>query len=285
MAYLKNNNNRVTVDAILTKYGKVKLASTGKLDIVKFAVADDEIDYALYNSDHPDGSDFYGYALSNLPTLEALPESYLSMKYPVFTQTTGILDAIAEMRLAFDANITGSGISTFTVYPITPSFFPTPGDITRIYYVAKLTIPQPVGGGGGGIEPVPVPAPITGPTQENPQLLGGTSSPAGQGSGALGTEGTSDDGTKFLLQANINPNIGITPAIIAARGYYKDTAKYKYAVGHSFTFQVTRFGRDGIVLPLTISAYGVNSRDRSINIKVNSRAVGEIQYEEETQTD
>ena len=141
MAYLKNSNNKVVVDAILTKYGQAKLASQGNLDIVKFAVADDEIDYALYNNTHPDGSDFYGSALVNLPTTEALPEEYLSMKYPIFSKTEGALDAISELQLNFTGFMTGSGILNFTIYPITPSFNPEPGDTTRIYYVSRLTIP------------------------------------------------------------------------------------------------------------------------------------------------
>jgi len=46
MAYL--DNTEITVDAILTKKGRQKLASGQSLNITKFALGDDEIDYTLY---------------------------------------------------------------------------------------------------------------------------------------------------------------------------------------------------------------------------------------------
>ena len=53
MAYL--DNNTITVTAILTKKGRELLAKTGNLNISSFALADDEIDYHLYQSNHPLG--------------------------------------------------------------------------------------------------------------------------------------------------------------------------------------------------------------------------------------
>ena len=50
MAYLKNENGEIIVDAILTKYGRDKLSQRGQLAITKFSLSDDEIDYALYNA-------------------------------------------------------------------------------------------------------------------------------------------------------------------------------------------------------------------------------------------
>jgi hypothetical protein len=59
MAYL--DNGTVTVDAILTRKGRELLAKNGNLEITSFALADDEIDYTLYQPDHPNGSAFYDY--------------------------------------------------------------------------------------------------------------------------------------------------------------------------------------------------------------------------------
>jgi hypothetical protein len=51
MGYL--NNTVVTVDAILTKKGRELLArGDGSFKITQFALADDEVDYTLYNPDH-----------------------------------------------------------------------------------------------------------------------------------------------------------------------------------------------------------------------------------------
>lgn len=273
MSYLKNNNNKVVVDAILTSYGKTKLASKGTLDIVKFAVADDEIDYALYNNLHTLGSDYYNSAIVNLPVLQALPENYLSMKYPLFSSTTGVLDAITQLRLNISAEMTGSGIVNFTVYPITPSFNPEPGDITRIYYVGKITIPGAVQTPGGEIDPLPpVQLPPGNVTQNRPM-----------GGGEMMLEGATDNGAKFKLTATINESIGMTNQIIAARGFYHDTIKYKYGVGHGFTFQVTRFGRDTVYLPMTVTPFGINARPVDITIRINGRNISQIEQNVTTQ--
>ena len=69
MGYL--NNNVVTVDAILTTKGRELLAqNNGNFQITQFALADDEIDYTLYNPNHPSGSAFYGEAITNMPLLD-----------------------------------------------------------------------------------------------------------------------------------------------------------------------------------------------------------------------
>jgi len=55
------NNTVVTVDAILTRKGRELLAKNdGSFRITQFALADDEIDYTLYNPNHPSGSSFFG---------------------------------------------------------------------------------------------------------------------------------------------------------------------------------------------------------------------------------
>ena len=43
------DNSSVTVDAILTKRGREILSEGGDLNIVKFALSDEEVDYTLYN--------------------------------------------------------------------------------------------------------------------------------------------------------------------------------------------------------------------------------------------
>ena len=88
MGYL--NNSVVTVDAILTKKGRELLArGDGSFKITQFALADDEIDYTLYNPDHASGSAFYGQALENMPLLEAFPDETQVMKYKLATLPRG----------------------------------------------------------------------------------------------------------------------------------------------------------------------------------------------------
>jgi hypothetical protein len=84
------NNSIVTVDAILTRKGRELLAKNdGSFRITQFALADDEIDYTLYNPDHPEGSAFYGQAIDGMPLLEAFPDETQAMKYLLTTLPRG----------------------------------------------------------------------------------------------------------------------------------------------------------------------------------------------------
>ena len=88
MRYL--NNSVVTIDAILTDTGRQLLAQNdGSFRITQFALADDEIDYTLYNPNHPSGSVYYGQAIENMPLLEAFPQATQVMKYKLVTLPRG----------------------------------------------------------------------------------------------------------------------------------------------------------------------------------------------------
>tara|TARA_R110000744_G_scaffold194873_1_gene313794 strand:- start:2973 stop:3638 length:666 start_codon:yes stop_codon:yes gene_type:complete len=88
MGYL--NNSVITVDAILTTKGRELLAANnGAFRITQFALADDEIDYTLYNPNHPSGSAYYGEAIDGMPLLEAFPEESQIMKYKLATLPRG----------------------------------------------------------------------------------------------------------------------------------------------------------------------------------------------------
>jgi len=82
------NNSIVTVDAILTTKGRELLAKGG-FNITQFSLADDEIDYTLYNPSHPSGSAFFGEAIANMPLLEAFPQETQMMKYKLTTLPRG----------------------------------------------------------------------------------------------------------------------------------------------------------------------------------------------------
>lgn len=87
MAYL--DNTEITVDAILTKKGRQKLASGQSLNITKFALADDEIDYTLYEPAHPKGSAYYDVAIRNIPVTEASPDETQMLRYKLVTLPKG----------------------------------------------------------------------------------------------------------------------------------------------------------------------------------------------------
>lgn len=116
MAYL--NNNTQVVDAVLTNKGR-ELLATGQFNVTKFALADDEIDYTLYDSNHPLGSAFYGTAIENLPVTEAVPDETLLMRYKLVTLPSNtkqipkiVLGTTAIEVVAGEKDFIDLGIST-----------------------------------------------------------------------------------------------------------------------------------------------------------------------------
>ena len=87
MAYL--DNTEITVDAILTKKGRQKLASGQSLNISKFSLGDDEIDYTLYEPAHPKGSAYYDSAIRAIPITEASPDETQVLRYKLVTLPKG----------------------------------------------------------------------------------------------------------------------------------------------------------------------------------------------------
>ena len=92
MGYL--NNSTVTVDAILTLKGRELLAKgSDAFNVTQFAVGDDEVDYSLWNPDHPLGTSYYGTIIENMPITEAIPDETQALKYKLVTlpkQTTNM---------------------------------------------------------------------------------------------------------------------------------------------------------------------------------------------------
>jgi len=80
MAFLDNSGD-IILDAVLTDTGRQRLArGDGSFKIVKFALGDDEIDYANYNKNHPDGSAYYDLEVLQTPILEAFTNNTSLLK-------------------------------------------------------------------------------------------------------------------------------------------------------------------------------------------------------------
>ena len=102
MGYL--NNTTVTIDAILTKKGRELLAKgRSQFNITQFALADDEVDYDLWNPSHPNGTDYYGIVIENMPITEAVSDETQSLKYKLITMDRG---QISIPYLKLDNDIT-----------------------------------------------------------------------------------------------------------------------------------------------------------------------------------
>jgi len=120
MGYL--NNSVITVDAILTTKGRQLLSlNDGTFRITQFALADDEINYTLYNPNHPSGSAYYGEAIQNMPLLEAFPQETQIMKYKLTTLPRGTAK-MPILDLGYSAIVIKQGAS-LAITPQTLNYF------------------------------------------------------------------------------------------------------------------------------------------------------------------
>ena len=141
------DNTSITVDAILTKKGRELLArGQDEFRITKFALADDEIDYNLYDTSHPNGTNFYSAVIENMPLLEAFVDENQLMRYklstlPKETNKLPILE-LPSPSLTFN----GAGITQ----TVTPNTRNAPNETyTFTLFNADVANMSLTGGGGG----------------------------------------------------------------------------------------------------------------------------------------
>jgi hypothetical protein len=116
MAYL--DNTTLTVDAILTKKGRELLAKGEGFSITQFALADDEIDYTLFTTSHPLGTNFFGSIIENMPVIEASPDETQNMRFKLVTLPRGTKE-IPIITIGFQNIILTAGQSN--ALPIRPT--------------------------------------------------------------------------------------------------------------------------------------------------------------------
>ena len=98
MAFLDNSGD-IILDAVLTDTGRFRMAR-GDFKITKFALGDDEIDYSLFNRNHPSGSAYYDLEILKTPVLEAFTNNTSLMKSKLMTITNTNLLHLPIMKLA-----------------------------------------------------------------------------------------------------------------------------------------------------------------------------------------
>ncbi len=115
------NNNTVTIDAVLTAKGRELLArNDGSFRITQFSLADDEVDYTLYNPQHPSGSAFYGQAIEAMPLMEAFPDDTQIMIYKLVTLPRGTAK-LPVINVGYNSISLKQG-STLTITPQTLNY-------------------------------------------------------------------------------------------------------------------------------------------------------------------
>ena len=98
MAFLDNSGD-IILDAVLTDTGRMRLArGDGSFRIAKFALGDDEINYELYDKNHPSGSAYYSIEILQTPVLEAFTNNTSTMKSKLVTISRTNLLYLPEIR-------------------------------------------------------------------------------------------------------------------------------------------------------------------------------------------
>lgn len=135
MAYLSNTS--VIVDAILTDTGRQLLAqNNGSFQITQFSLSDDEVDYTLYNPNHPSGSAFYGEAIENMPIIQAFPESQEIMKYKLITLPRGTA-ALPVISIGYSSIVLKQGAS-LSITPQTLNYLGATSTFEQSGYLATI---------------------------------------------------------------------------------------------------------------------------------------------------
>ena len=119
MAFLDNSGD-IILDAVLTDLGRKRL-SEGNFRITQFALGDDEIDYSLYNKDHPSGSAYYDLEILQTPVFEAFTRTNANINYGLMsyngnTKLLYLPIMLLNEKVSVSDNITStSGVSYLAV--------------------------------------------------------------------------------------------------------------------------------------------------------------------------
>lgn len=133
MGWLDHSTNNIILDAVLTDYGRQKLATaSGAFNISKFSLADDEVDYRMIKK--------YGRAVGkekiekNTPVFEALTNQNIAMKYPLVSRSSAGA-SVSSIYMTYLKSDTAS--PTFTANVIGPTTVSI-----KMFYNKSTTIPR-----------------------------------------------------------------------------------------------------------------------------------------------
>ena len=158
MAFLDNSGD-IILDAVLTDAGRARLArGDGSFKIVKYAFADDEIDYAKYDLNHASGSAYFDINILTTPVLEALTNNTSTMKNRLLSIPKTNLLYLPTMVLNEEA---GEGKSTTT----SRTFFVSVDDNTDNYFTQQS--PYQSGASPAGPTTIPQGIFLSGQNEDN----------------------------------------------------------------------------------------------------------------------
>ena len=106
------NSSTLSVEAILTTRGKELLSTDGTVNITKFALGVEEIDYTLYDETHPNGTDSFGVVLENTIPLETSPTRQNLKSYL-------LNEGFSNKKLVVPQSTTLEADTAFLIKPVT----------------------------------------------------------------------------------------------------------------------------------------------------------------------
>ncbi len=96
MAFLDNSGD-IILDAVLTDLGRKRM-SQGNFRVAKFALGDDEINYKLYNPNHPSGSAYYDLEILQTPVMESITGIAANINYGLLSISNNRLLHMPRMK-------------------------------------------------------------------------------------------------------------------------------------------------------------------------------------------
>lgn len=116
MGFLDNSGD-IVLDAVLTDTGRMRLAKgDGSFKISKFALADDEINYGIYDKNHASGSAYYDLEILQTPVLEAFTNNTSCVKHRLLSISRTNLLYLPELLANSAGNaVSGSSVATWMV--------------------------------------------------------------------------------------------------------------------------------------------------------------------------
>jgi hypothetical protein len=92
----QDNSGEIFIDAVLTDEGRERLArNDGSFQVVRFRLADDEIDYRFWNE--LTGSDSKDRKILDSPVLEAMTNEAVALRYPLISIRNSRLQFLPTM--------------------------------------------------------------------------------------------------------------------------------------------------------------------------------------------
>ena len=121
MGFLNQTTNNIIVDAVLTDLGRQFLArNDGSFNIVKFALADNEVDYTIIQQ--------YGRLVGkdkiekNTPIFEASTNANIALKYKLVSISNPALTTLPSLALDYGSAAVSSNVVSISRLTQNPSF-------------------------------------------------------------------------------------------------------------------------------------------------------------------